>query len=200
VNDVSSNADSPFVVLVTEREVILLEFEMSLNEYTQVGEKWTPGDLNTVNPREIVAASVNPSQIVLGLSGVVLVLLHLSDNDKLCRVRQAFLFFRYSLSTQTTCALHPTATAILPMLAKPKSPQSRAHLRILPTTFPILFPCLSGELIVSRYIQSSVLNRNCGCDAKRLRSRLFHAPFCYTSFRLVVLSLKTVRVRTPTCL
>ena len=93
VNDVSSNADSPFVVQVTQKEVILLEFEMSFNEYTQVGEKWTPDDLKTANPREIVAASVNPSQIVLGLSGVILVLLNLSENNKLCRVRQAFCSF-----------------------------------------------------------------------------------------------------------
>jgi DNA damage-binding protein 1 len=95
-NGVSSYADSTLVVQVTPKALILLEYEPSLAEYTQVGENWDPKELKQDNrpgtAHEIVAASVNPSQFVLGLSGATLVLLNLSENDKFQVIRQVLFF------------------------------------------------------------------------------------------------------------
>lgn len=92
----SSYADSSLVVQVTPKALILLEFELSLGEYTQVGESWTPRNLfepprhssQVAMDSQIVAASINPSQFVLALSHAKIVLLNLNEKDKFQVMRQ----------------------------------------------------------------------------------------------------------------
>ncbi len=76
----SSYADSSLVVQVTNQCINLLEFDEALGLYHLTGEPWTPqGHDDTWRGREIVAASVNASQIVIGLSGGRLALLNLNE-------------------------------------------------------------------------------------------------------------------------
>ncbi|EPQ54734.1 hypothetical protein GLOTRDRAFT_116530 [Gloeophyllum trabeum ATCC 11539] len=77
----SSYSDSPLVVQVTPGKVILSEFDQALGTFSRTGEEWVPQSLKERHG-EIVAASVNASQVVLGLSGGRLVVLNLDDNDK----------------------------------------------------------------------------------------------------------------------
>jgi DNA damage-binding protein 1 len=99
---VSSYSDSPLVVQITPKALLLLEFDMSVGEYTQTDEIWTPDKLQNTSSmnfagtgREIVAAGVNPSQFVLGLSGRSLVLMNLTENGKFQIMRQVLCCFLY---------------------------------------------------------------------------------------------------------
>jgi DNA damage-binding protein 1 len=83
------------MIQVTPKRAVLLDFQISLGEYIQVGQGWTPERMAD-NPlwdhlnwkgREVVAASINPSQVALALSGSILVLLNLSANDEFNVVR-----------------------------------------------------------------------------------------------------------------
>jgi DNA damage-binding protein 1 len=78
-------SDSSLVVQVTPKDLVLLESDL-LGEYIRI-ESWSPkclsqqrnqGDIDS----QIVAASVNPSQFVLAISGAILVLLKLNENDR----------------------------------------------------------------------------------------------------------------------
>ena len=87
----TSYEDSPFVVQVTEDNVLLLEYDNVLQVHS-VLTSWSPtvqgGDWTG---RKIVAAALNPSQFVLGLSRKRLVVLNLSEDNK-------FQIFRYCSS------------------------------------------------------------------------------------------------------
>ncbi|OBZ68977.1 DNA damage-binding protein 1 [Grifola frondosa] len=79
----SSYVDSSLVVQVTPEGVKLLEYDPALRLFSSVDE-WSPEKHNPLwAGREIVAAGVNPSQFVLGLSGGRLVLLNLDVNGQL---------------------------------------------------------------------------------------------------------------------
>jgi DNA damage-binding protein 1 len=82
---VSTYANSSLVVQVTATAVTVLEFDMALDTYTRVGQQWTASSMAAQDPswngREIVVASVNPSQFTLGLSGSRITLLNLGDED-----------------------------------------------------------------------------------------------------------------------
>ena len=85
----TSYEDSSLVVQVTEMAVFLLEYDCLLQVHS-VLTSWSPGKLGgDWAERTIVAAALNPSQFVLGLSRKRLVLLNLDENDK-------FQIFRYS--------------------------------------------------------------------------------------------------------
>lgn len=82
----SEYADSGLVVQVVSNALLLLEYDSGLREYTRVGEAWAlekfadPGEEGKWRGREIVAASVNASQVVLALSWGRVVLLTLDGN------------------------------------------------------------------------------------------------------------------------
>jgi len=85
----TSYEDSSLVVQVTEAAVFLLEYDDLLQAHS-VLTSWRPDKLGgDFAGRTIVAAALNPSQFVLGLSKKRLVLLNLDENDK-------FQIFRYS--------------------------------------------------------------------------------------------------------
>ena len=74
---------------MTEKGVFLLEYDELLQVHT-VLTSWSPDKLGGEwEDRTIVAAALNPSQFVLGLSRKRLVLLNLDENNK-------FQIFRYS--------------------------------------------------------------------------------------------------------
>ncbi|KAG2145900.1 CPSF A subunit region-domain-containing protein [Suillus clintonianus] len=81
----SDYADSAFVVQVVSKGLLLLEYDPGLQQYTRIGEPWTlemfadPGKEGLWKGREVVAASVNASQIVLALNWGRVVLLTLDD-------------------------------------------------------------------------------------------------------------------------
>jgi DNA damage-binding protein 1 len=83
----STYANSSLVVQVTASAVTVLEFDMALDVYTRVGQQWTVNSMAAQDPswngREIVVASVNPSQFTLGLSGSRIALLNLGNEDQL---------------------------------------------------------------------------------------------------------------------
>lgn len=75
--------DSPLVVQVTSRGVFLYEYDEVVNVFHPVGRGWLPDQLDaTWRGRVIVAASVNASQVVLGLSRGRLALLSLGENSE----------------------------------------------------------------------------------------------------------------------
>lgn len=83
-NGVSSYDDSPFVVQVTPIGIRLLEYDHALRTFTSVGAGWSvdqESDHSWKN-REIVAASINGSQILLGLRGGRLALVNLKEQTK----------------------------------------------------------------------------------------------------------------------
>jgi DNA damage-binding protein 1 len=85
----TSYEDSSLVVQVTEKGVFLLEYDDVLQVHS-VLTSWSPGKLGGEwAERTIVAAALNPSQFVLGLSRRRLVLLNLDEDNK-------FQIFRYS--------------------------------------------------------------------------------------------------------
>ena len=79
---------SSFVVQVTSKAVYLLEFNSGLDEFT-LQTRWEVSSIGS----EIVAASVNPSQVLLGLKGSRVVALALQD-DKLLLRYLCFIQFR----------------------------------------------------------------------------------------------------------
>jgi DNA damage-binding protein 1 len=85
----TSYEDSSLVVQVTEKSVLLLEYDDVLQAHS-VLTSWSPGDVGGEwAKRTIVAAALNPSQFVLGLSRKRLVLLNLDESNK-------FQILRYS--------------------------------------------------------------------------------------------------------
>jgi len=85
----TSYEDSSLVVQVTEKGVFLLEYDDVLQAHS-ILTSWSPDKLGGEwAERTIVAAALNPSQFVLGLSRKRLVLLNLDENKK-------FQIFRYS--------------------------------------------------------------------------------------------------------
>jgi DNA damage-binding protein 1 len=83
----TSYEDSSLVVQVTEEKVLLLEYDDVLQTHS-VLTSWSPDEQGEEwAGRKIVAAALNPSQFVLGLSRKRLVLLNLSENN-------AFQIFR----------------------------------------------------------------------------------------------------------
>ena len=85
----TSYEDSSLVVQVTENGVFLLEYDDVLHGHS-VLTSWSPDKLGGEWAEQtIVAAALNPSQFVLGLSRKRLVLLNLDENKN-------FQIFRYS--------------------------------------------------------------------------------------------------------
>ncbi|TFK48656.1 hypothetical protein OE88DRAFT_1663726 [Heliocybe sulcata] len=79
----SSYTDSAFVVQVTPGKVVLLEFDEALQTFSATGEQWLPhAEGPTGKYDEIVAASVNASQFVLGLTGGRVVVLNLGEDNR----------------------------------------------------------------------------------------------------------------------
>ncbi|KAG0700426.1 CPSF A subunit region-domain-containing protein [Suillus ampliporus] len=89
----SEYADSGLVVQVVSKALLLLEYDPGLRQYTRVGEAWTlekfaePGKEGLWKGREIVAASVNASQIVLALNWGRVVVLTL-DGSRFIKMRE----------------------------------------------------------------------------------------------------------------
>lgn len=79
----STYGNSSLVVQVTPKGACLLEFDLGLSEYTRVGQLWTPEKQgHGWQGRDIVAASVNPSQFVLALSYARVVVMNLNGDDE----------------------------------------------------------------------------------------------------------------------
>ncbi len=84
----TSYEDSSLVVQVTEKSVLLLEYDDVLQTHS-VLTSWSPENVGGEwAERTIVAAALNASQFVLGLSRKRLVLLNLNENNE-------FQIFRY---------------------------------------------------------------------------------------------------------
>ncbi|KAG1898161.1 CPSF A subunit region-domain-containing protein [Suillus fuscotomentosus] len=81
----SDYADSSYVIQVISKGLLLLEYDPDVQQYTRIGEPWTlekladPGKEGLWKGREIVAASINASQVVLALNWGRVVLLTLDD-------------------------------------------------------------------------------------------------------------------------
>jgi DNA damage-binding protein 1 len=73
-NGKSTYVNSPLVVQVTPRGALLLEHDMTLGTYVQHASWGLQG-------MEVVAASVNPSQVILALNGGKLVALSIAQNN-----------------------------------------------------------------------------------------------------------------------
>jgi DNA damage-binding protein 1 len=73
--------DSWLVVQITRKAAYLLEFDMGTGQHTRIGDPWIPEGL--LAGRDIVAASINDTQIVLALNGAFLVMLNLSEHNGL---------------------------------------------------------------------------------------------------------------------
>jgi DNA damage-binding protein 1 len=89
----TSYEDSPFIVQVTEDKLLLLEYDSVLQVHS-VLTWWSPDEQGGEwAGRKIVAAALNPSQFVLGLSRKRLVVLNLSEdnNFQVFRYRNSFL-------------------------------------------------------------------------------------------------------------
>jgi hypothetical protein len=89
IGRITYDGTSNLVIQVTQESLIVLEYNSSTLEYTQTGETWIPQlllgtpVLNVDAQTKIVAASINSSQSLLALTGGVIVLLNLNENDKL---------------------------------------------------------------------------------------------------------------------
>ncbi|KAI0078212.1 hypothetical protein K474DRAFT_1745998 [Panus rudis PR-1116 ss-1] len=82
-NGKSSYTDSAWVVQVTAQEVRLLEYVEATGLFHNVGDGWVPKKLDHFwNDRGIVAADINPSQVVLGLTGGRLALLNSDESGQ----------------------------------------------------------------------------------------------------------------------
>ncbi|KAG1743291.1 CPSF A subunit region-domain-containing protein [Suillus paluster] len=88
----SDYADSGLVVQVVSKALLLLEYDPGLRQYTRVGEPWTlekfanPGE-GLWKGREIVAASLNASQLVLALNWGRVVVVTL-DGSRFIKMRE----------------------------------------------------------------------------------------------------------------
>ncbi|KAG1776175.1 CPSF A subunit region-domain-containing protein [Suillus placidus] len=84
----SDYADSRFVIQVVSKGLLLLEYDPGVRQYSRVSELWTLekfadlGKEGLWKGREIVAASINASQVVLALNWGRVVLLTLDVDDK----------------------------------------------------------------------------------------------------------------------
>lgn len=93
VNGKSTYIDSCYVVQVTARGVLLVEHDADLQIFNKVGDIWLPEMQNILwRHREIVAASLTPSQIVIALSGGGVALLNLDDAGRVCFVQCVHYF------------------------------------------------------------------------------------------------------------
>ncbi|KAJ3557088.1 hypothetical protein NM688_g1656 [Phlebia brevispora] len=113
INGKSTYADSPYIVQVTAHAVTLVEYDPALHTFHRTGNAWTPEQHNsTWKGREIVAASLNPSQIVIGLSGNVgftggaVAVLNLDDKGNLSFI-QSREFTRSEISALSCATLDP---------------------------------------------------------------------------------------------
>ncbi len=78
----TSYEDSSLIVQVTEDKVLLLEYDGVLQAHS-VLTSWSPDEHGGEwAGRKIVAAALNPSQFVLGMSRKRLVVLNLSEDNK----------------------------------------------------------------------------------------------------------------------
>lgn len=73
-NPTSSYGDSSFVVQVTPKGAILLEYDMGPGEYVEVARH-----IDSI--QQVVAASINASQIVLALPAGKLVILNVDGHN-----------------------------------------------------------------------------------------------------------------------
>ena len=79
----STYEDSPLVVQVTPKRVVLVEYDALLDVH-RVASEWAPSEQGvTWSGREIVLASVNSSQIVLALKGGRVAVLNLNEEGGL---------------------------------------------------------------------------------------------------------------------
>ncbi|KAH9042112.1 CPSF A subunit region-domain-containing protein [Lactarius pseudohatsudake] len=105
-NGRTSYEDSSFIVQVTEDKVLLLEYDSVLQTHSVLAS-WNPDEQGGEwAGRKIVAAALNPSQFVLGMSRKRLVVLNLSENNE-------FQIFRYKdlreeISVLSCTPLDPT--------------------------------------------------------------------------------------------
>lgn len=76
--------NSSLVVQVTPQIVFLLEMDPVVGSYTEL-KRWAPEGQGIFGEkqRDIVAASVNPSQVLVGLHGGKLVALSIAEKDEL---------------------------------------------------------------------------------------------------------------------
>ncbi|OSX59780.1 hypothetical protein POSPLADRAFT_1048255 [Postia placenta MAD-698-R-SB12] len=74
----SSYKDSSLVVQITPEKVHLVKYDAALGLFASSGKDWDAKQQG----RSIVAASINASQFVIGLSGGRLTLLNLGENDE----------------------------------------------------------------------------------------------------------------------
>lgn len=89
----SSYVDGSLVVQVTKSGVRMFEYDMTLGIYSKVGEEWNPShEYFKWGDREIVAASLNASQFVVGLSGGKLVLMNATGTSFNVLKRVLFCF------------------------------------------------------------------------------------------------------------
>lgn len=87
----SAYVDSSLVVQVVPEGILLLNYDSSLREYTRIGDLWTldkfsDGNIANWANREIVAADINASQVVIALKHGRLVQLSL-EGDRLVKQR-----------------------------------------------------------------------------------------------------------------
>ena len=81
---VSTYVDSSLVVQITPEGAQLMEYDHTLGQFSKTGQGWYPKTAGAdYSRREVVAAAMNASQIILGLSGGVLAILNLAQNDTL---------------------------------------------------------------------------------------------------------------------
>lgn len=94
----STYSDSSCIVQVTAGAVTLVEYDSQLEMFHRVGPSWTPGSQESAwMGRRIVAASINPSQIVVALSGGAVVLLNLNDDGHLSFVQYVYHSYKSRL-------------------------------------------------------------------------------------------------------
>ncbi|KAF7790799.1 hypothetical protein EIP86_001756 [Pleurotus ostreatoroseus] len=104
----STYADSNRIVQVTPHAVTLVEYDPVLETFHRVGPYWTPGTHNVAwAAREIVAASVNATQVVIALSGGAVAVLNLNENGHLTFLQHRE-FVRQEISALSCAPLDPT--------------------------------------------------------------------------------------------
>lgn len=110
----SAYVDSSLVVQVVPEGLLILDYDSSLREYTRIGDLWTLdkfADDNAANwDREIVAADINASQVVIALNHGRLVLLVVEGD---CFVRRRMREFVES--PPFSCTAEISAVTCLPL-------------------------------------------------------------------------------------
>lgn len=148
-NSVSEYVNSSLVVQITSTGVTLLEYDMALGQHTKVGDGWVPNAAQKGTGwqgRHIIVAAINPSQIVLGISGARLVLLNLTDKDEF---NQLMCVFGSRWCSESE--LYSTGIAMWVMPPLERSLLSRVHHLILRRNSPNALLSHSGDLIESKY-------------------------------------------------